>query len=46
MRQVIGPLEMDLFASRLTHQLPRFAAGDRIPWHIPQMQSPRIGVSF
>ena len=24
MSEILGPLEMDLFASRLTHQLPKF----------------------
>ena len=28
LQQTMGPLEVDMFASRLTHHLPRFSAGD------------------
>ena len=45
-QQEMGPLEVDLFASCLTHQLPRFTAGDQTPWQKPQMHSLRIGVNF
>lgn len=38
-----GPFTVDLFASKLDHQLPNFSAGSRIPWRQPRMPSSKIG---
>ena len=40
---VMRPLEVDLFASRLTCQLPRFYSGDQTQKQRQQMSSCRIG---
>ena len=42
-QQALGPLDIDLFASRLTHQLPRFIAGAQTPGWWRPMHSYRTG---